>query len=179
MRKYIFPAFCTFVVVATVWFCSYVLYNSKYDAYCAAYLAMCEDLANKALADGEIKVKVSIDCNVLEYHHLGDDVICEHTCNGVSVSDGDVITAKERMRFETKITEQDNIPDTGRSSYTFMLPPFSGEQSIKIRVNEEGGTRYENAYAVFEVTCKIEPLENPILAEIEKPKIRYWAVVFS
>lgn len=183
MKKAIIPLAAVIVALSAFFIWSRVSYNEKYERYYNARMDEYEqrilDAVDEAFAVGKLELTVSISEKCVEYYHLGEDVTYSHKCNGSAIRSGDVVTASARMKFNTTISEHDAIPDTGSSSFAFQLPPYRNKKTIQIRVDENGGTRYKDAYAVYEVTYSFSPLLDPIVDSVAKPEIKYWDVVFS
>lgn len=103
------------------------------------------------------KLKINIDAEEIEYYHLGTDIKKEYTCNYIRIQDGDVIPYRDKLTFVAKITEQDSIDDVGSGTVT-MYAPYNVKRSVNVRVDEAGGRKYPDAYAVWKVTFEIEPI---------------------
>ena len=155
-----------FVVVAifvAILFCNY-LYESNYDAYYDSAIA-------QAAKNGDLMLQVNIESKRLEYHHLGEDISQEFTCNGKIIHDGDHIKASDVLFFTVTITEHDSTPDIGQQKVSMILPPYKNTETITIQIDENGRSKYQNSYAIYEVTFAIQPT-------LENIKIYYWQVVF-
>lgn len=141
------------------------LYNKNYEACLFSKL-------ENAFNSNELTLKLDIDCKEIEYYHLGRDIKQEYLCNNKTVYNGDIIPAAEDLHFTARITEQDKIPDTGENSVDMVLKaPFQQTATTQVRVEEEGGTQYKDAYAIYEVSFSIEPVLDNI-------KVDFWEVVF-
>lgn len=156
---------CVVCLAFVCFFGSKYLYEKNYEAY---YL----DALETAFQSDNLNLKVNIDCQEIEYHHLGRDICREYFYNSNPISSGDIIPAAGDLTFTARITEQDKIPDTGENSVDMKLePPYQQTAIAQIRVDEKGGTRYKDAYALYEVSFSVEPVTEDL-------KIGYWEVVF-
>lgn len=141
------------------------LCNKKYEEQLAPYI-------NTQLANDHLNVKVSIDVERIEYHHLGTDISVEHFVNDQPVSSNDVIPAKSTMSLTTVITEHDSYPDIGANEVGITIPPLPASRTFYVHVGEIMGRKYPEAYATFQVTYQFEPyFQNKVLT--------YWCVIFS
>jgi hypothetical protein len=145
------------------------LYKKNYDDYVNYLLVQQAD-------NGEMMYKVRIDVKEVEYNHVGRNITIEHTLNRKWVTDGDVVARERIFDFQTVITEKDGIDDVGYDDISFVTPyyvtaDYSESKTITIKVKEEGGTKYRNAYAIYDVTYTITPY-------ISKNDIKFWDVVF-
>ena len=134
-------------VLSIAFFSGIFTYNERYEKYLEA-----------KLEDRSLYVKIDIEEEMTSYNNLGTNIEIVHTCNNKVVSSGDKIQAGKLMRFVTFITEHDAIPDEGRGSANFNLPPLEQSKFVNIRVQEEGGQRYSDAYAIWQITYTIEPV---------------------
>ena len=156
------------IVLGLVGYGGYRYVDSIYQENYPVYI---ERLTDLAFQQGLLKVRVDISVRTLEYHSLGRELSVETTCNGRSISDGDIIYAEPVLKFETELTERDSIPDRNSGGAVLHLPPLERSVSHEITVRERGGRRYPNAYAVYEVTYQTTPLDYQF-------KTEYWDVVF-
>lgn len=144
-------------------------YNDNYNDYINDYL-------HTQAQNNKLRFKVSIKTTRTEYNHLGTNISIEHTINRQLIKNGDTIPQADSFTFKTVITERDGIDDVGYKSSSVDLPTYV-ERDFKrtitqnITVREEGGTKYPNASAKYEVTVTFTPY-------IDKDDINFWDVVF-
>ena len=160
-------------------FVLWCVYDAKYDEYYAQKLSEKQEEALRvAAADGSLKIKIDIDTIEEEYSHLGNSISEEYTCNGSKIESGDIIAAKRQLSFKIKITEDDSIPDVGTGTATISFPSIQEieKKTVKtqIRVNEKGGRKYPNAYAIYRVEITAEPVPPDV-----DVKVGFFEVVFS
>jgi uncharacterized protein YxeA len=135
-----------------------IVLNIKYDSNINVNSPASVYINNKE--NGSIDVQVLISVDMIEYEHLGKDLIYEYEYNGEPIKSGEIITlTNDTAVFKTTITEVDSIPDVGSSKITFNTNQAAGGQSktTNVTVKEVGGKRYAGAYAVFEVTYELKP----------------------
>lgn len=105
---------------------------------------------------------ILIQCVRTEYQHLGKEITIQHSYHDMEICNGDILTlTEEQVRIETRITEDDEkTPDTGGGYVVFDIGPGTGtiSQTLRIRVDEEGSSRYHDAYAVWEITYTLTPV---------------------
>jgi hypothetical protein len=104
------------------------------------------------------KLKIYIDAEQTDYYHLGSDITKEYICNGRKIKNGDIIPYTKELTFVATITESDSIDDVGSGKVTMYLPPYNQQKTIVVRVDEAGGRKYPDAYAVWDVTFEVEPV---------------------
>lgn len=142
--------------------CQYA-YKQNYESYYKYYV-----LENAQ--SGELDVKINIELKCIKNYHLGDEISARYTCNGQSIRSGDVVDAQQYFKFVATITENDSVDDVGQSEC--IIYPYAAlyntTKTIDVRVDERGGTRYPDAYAIFQVTFNVSPVVE----------IGYWDVVF-
>ena len=148
---------------------SHHLYEEKYDDY---YDQAVAENIQTAARDGSLKLQVNITTKQTEYHHLGEDITKSYACNNKKINDGDIIPYSKSLKFVTTITEHDSIDDVGTGETTMRLPPYNNKATMTVRVDEAGGRKYADAYAVWKVTFEVEPI-------IEDLEVGFWEVVFS
>lgn len=153
------------LLLVGVYASSHYLYESKYDDYVAECIRL-------EARNGTLKLKLDITADQTEYHHLGRDITREYLCNGLEVKDGDIIPYKERLNFVATVTEHDSVDDVGTAEMQLKLPPYNGKKSVVVRVDEKGGRKYSDAYAVWKITFEVKPYTEGL-------EIGYWDVVFS
>lgn len=148
---------------------SHHLYDKKYDDY---YNRVVAEYIEASSNDRTLKMKVHITADQIEYHHLGKDITKEYTCNNKMINDGEIIPYSSKLDFVATITEHDSIDDVGTGKVTMLGPLNNNKVTATVRVDEDGGRRYADAYAIWEVTFIVEPI-------VEDLKIGFWDVVFS
>ena len=120
-----------------------------------------ERLAEASAASSNRYYLIIIRCERVEYEHLGEDITFRHSYGNLEIHSGDTLTLiGTQVRIETLITEDDEqTPDTGSGFVVFDVQQDTGtvSQTLRIRVNEEGSTRYPHAYAIWEITYTLTP----------------------
>lgn len=113
---------------------------------------------------GELNIKYKIKVEMLEYNHLGRDLVYKHKLNGTHVASGGAVKGKAGMDkpyfyFITEITEKDSIPDTAMTNGVFVEidSHFSSSATSYVTVEENGGRKYKDAYAKFKITYTVIP----------------------
>lgn len=128
-----------------------MMYSNNRNAYIETHLA-----------NATLPVKVSFDAELSEYHSLGRDIVFSYECNGKSIYSGDTVLTGKKLNPSITITELDNsTDDTGRKSFTFTVPPYSGKTSASVTVHENGGGGHSGS-ATWDVTCSYRLKINPI-----------------
>ena len=122
-------------------------YSERYEKY-----------LEEKLQDQSLYVKIDISDEMTSYNNLGTDIEIVHTCNNRVISPGEEIKAEKVMKLVTFITEHDSVPDEGSGSTSFNLPPIEQSKFVNIRVAEEGGRKYSEAYAIWQITYTITPV---------------------
>lgn len=103
------------------------------------------------------RIQIRISENLISNIHLGDEFQIYHTCNGKKIGLSDSVEAGRELVFQTTIIENDSVPDMGSGTIIITTPPYEQSETITIRVNERGGKRYPNAYAIWQITYSISP----------------------
>ena len=160
------------VTLIGCWILCEHLHDTKYDDYKSKQQT---EYIRESISNGSLMLEVSIDETETEYHHLGQDISIEHTCNGKTVHSGDIIAMKKRLEFNTIITEHDNSADDVGEGGTVigLTSDGKGYARTTITVKERGGRKYKNAYATWNISYSV----TPDLSGMEK--IGYWEVIFS
>ena len=151
---------------------SSVIYFINYDRYKDYYV-------QEAYRNGTLQLQIIVTSKRTEYYHLGDDISITSTVNGENIGNKAIIDASGTLNLETVIKEMDSTPDVGKGKTTIQLPFVSSAynaslletKTITIRVNEAGGRRYPNAYAIYDVTYTVTPY-------IPKKDLNFFKVVF-
>lgn len=151
------------------YYVSHHIYDEKYDDY---YDKVVAENIQTAARNESLKLKVHITTTQTEYHHLGEDITKSFTCNNKKIRDGDIIRYSKSLDFTASITEHDSDDDVGTAKITMRLPPYNNKATTIVRVDEVGGRKYADAYAVWKVTFEVEPI-------IEGLEVGFWEVVFS
>lgn len=162
-----------FVILVILSVSAYVIchhiYEEKYDGY---YENAVAEHIKTAARDGSLQLEIGIIEKRIEYHHLGTDITKEYTCNGKKVKDGALIPFEKDLTFTATITEHDSSDDVGTAKIQMTLPPYTNEKTMTVRVDEKGGKKYPDAYAIWKITVEVKP-------HVEKLEVGFWEVIFS
>ena len=94
--------------------------------------------------------------------HLGEEITISHHYGELEINNGDTLTLTgTQVRIDTLITEEDEkYPDIGGGSVFFDMAEGTGtvSQTLQIRVDETGSSRYKSAYAIWEITYILTPV---------------------
>lgn len=103
---------------------------------------------------------IIIQCEMIEYQHLGNEITIQHLYQNLEIDNGDVLTLTgTQVEIETIITDEEEIPDVGSKCVVLdvELDMRTVSETITIRVDENGGTRFPDAYAVWKITYTLTP----------------------
>ncbi len=104
---------------------------------------------------------ISIECDMIDYNHLGKEISYSYKCNGYRISNNEQINISgSSFAVTVTITESDSIPDEKSETFSFINNGKKQSDTKQIRVSERGGKRYPNANATWDVTVTATPVST-------------------
>lgn len=147
--------------------------NSRYNENLEKYTN--DRVIEEYQKTGKAKFLFAASQNMIEYASLGQDIYYQYEYNGEPIKDDSVLISNgDSIKIVVTVVESDpSIDDSNSDTISFDTDDALAGKSktIKLRVDENGGRRYADGYAVFEICVLLKPY-------FDESEINYWEVVY-